>query len=91
MHSDFQRHIDACNNAVLPGRRLPLMIGADVVGYVTPTFAVELRAFAGFAVNAETVVVTDPAVLPEVARVLSVSPRGVRCAGAAGWGGADDD
>jgi len=71
MHSDFQRHIDACNNAVLPGRRLPLMIGADVVGYVTPTFAVELRAFAGFAVNAETVVVTDPAVLPEVAQILA--------------------
>ena len=71
MHSDFQRHIDACNNAVLPGRRLPLMIGADVVGYVTPTFAVELRAFAGFAVNAEAVTLADAAVLPHVAQNLA--------------------
>ena len=71
MHSDFQRHIDACNNAVLPGRRLSLVIGADVVGFVAPKFAAELRAFAGFAVNAETVTLTDAAVLPNVAQILA--------------------
>lgn len=71
MHSDFQRHIDACNNAILPGRRLPLAIGADVVGFVTPEFAAELRAFAGVAVNAEAVTLADAAVLPQVAQILA--------------------
>jgi 8-oxo-dGTP pyrophosphatase MutT (NUDIX family) len=39
------RHIDACNNAVLPGGRLELRIGAARVGYVAPALA---RVLAGF-------------------------------------------
>ena len=35
----FIRHIRACNNAVLPGRRLRLRIGAAEVGWVLPEHA----------------------------------------------------
>jgi hypothetical protein len=36
---DFIRHIHACNNAVLPGRRERLRIGAAEVGWVLPEHA----------------------------------------------------
>ncbi len=35
----FARHIAACNNAELPGRRLPFSVGGQAVGYVLPTVA----------------------------------------------------
>ena len=38
MHG-FRRHVLACNNARLPGRRLTFRIGGDVVGYVTAELA----------------------------------------------------
>ena len=35
----FLRHFAACDNAVLPGRRLPFRVGAATVGWVLPEFA----------------------------------------------------
>lgn len=35
----LRRHVETCRNAVLPGRRLPLFLGACHVGYVAPELA----------------------------------------------------
>jgi 8-oxo-dGTP pyrophosphatase MutT (NUDIX family) len=39
----FQRHIDHCNNATLPGRRTPFYVGGHPAGWVTP----EVEALVG--------------------------------------------
>jgi len=39
---DLMRHIAACRNAVLPGRRMPLRLGAAQVGWVLPDAAAAL-------------------------------------------------
>ncbi len=45
MDPRFARHIDACNNAVLPGERLPFLIGPEHVGWVKPGLASALCDF----------------------------------------------
>jgi 8-oxo-dGTP pyrophosphatase MutT (NUDIX family) len=40
--NDLMRHIAACRNAVLPGRRMPLRLGAAQVGWVLPEIAAAL-------------------------------------------------
>jgi 8-oxo-dGTP pyrophosphatase MutT (NUDIX family) len=69
--SGFLRHVRACNNAVLPGERLPFRIGADRVGWVKPAFAAHLAAFPAIEMTADAVTLTQPAALPEIARTLS--------------------
>ena len=64
MHPSFQRHIDACNNAILPGGRRPLWVGGVAVGWVAPHIAEALHA-------ADAVRFDDPADLPRAARVLA--------------------
>lgn len=39
----FQRHILACNNAVLPGDRRPFLVSGEPAGFVTPDFATTLE------------------------------------------------
>ncbi len=56
----FLRHIEACNNAVLPGARLPLLIGAARVGFVTPEVAAALRRASGADAEAAALVLRDP-------------------------------
>ena len=67
----FLRHVRACNNAVLPGERLPFRIGAAQVGWVKPDFAARLAAFPEIAAAADGVALTDAAALPAIARRLS--------------------
>lgn len=54
--SDLMRHIAACNNADLPGGRLPFRLDGDAVGWVRPNIADALGRFgarvAGGAVDA---------------------------------------
>lgn len=60
----IERHVAACNNAVLPGARLPFRVAGAPVGWVTPAFAARLRAHgAGLDVPA--------ADLPSLARALA--------------------
>ena len=40
--SPFLRHLEACNNARLPGSRVPLRLGERQVGWVGPQLAAEL-------------------------------------------------
>ncbi|WP_419729235.1 thiamine pyrophosphokinase [Lichenicola sp.] len=39
----FLRHLDACNNADLPGGRLPFLLGSAQVGWIAPGLAPELE------------------------------------------------
>lgn len=60
------RHVAACNNAVLPGHRLPFHVDGTQVGWVTPAFAAALQA------HGATLDV-PAATLPGLARTLSDS------------------
>ncbi len=68
--ADLLRHVDACNNAVLPGDRLPFRLGGETVGWVRPAFAAGLAAF-GARVTADAAGLDDPALLPDLARALA--------------------
>jgi 8-oxo-dGTP pyrophosphatase MutT (NUDIX family) len=67
----FLRHVRACNNAHLPGSRVPFRIGADGVGWVKPDFAAKLSAFPQIQPSGDGVALTDGAALPAMARSLS--------------------
>ena len=54
----FQRHIDACNNARLPGLRVPFQLGGQLVGWILPEVAAVIGAQA------------RPADLPRIAATL---------------------
>jgi len=72
------RHIRACNNVELPGRRVPFLIGASRVGFVPPELA---DAFAGFAAIRRTldaVVLDDPAALDPIAAAVAEQGFGRR-------------
>ena len=43
MIAPFLRHLDACNNAALPGGRLPFLLGDAQVGWVGPQMTPELE------------------------------------------------
>jgi 8-oxo-dGTP pyrophosphatase MutT (NUDIX family) len=61
----------ACNNAELPGVRIPFLIGNQCVGWVLDRFAAALESMQAIERTAGRVVITDPAALPEVAHALS--------------------
>ena len=66
----FQRHIDACNNAALPGRRLSFRLGEAPVGWVEADFSRELASFPGLVVGSDHQSLNDPGALHEIGRVL---------------------
>lgn len=70
-NSAFERHITACNNARLPAGRRRLLHGGETIGYVDPVLADRLRQEPGFQPAGPDMVLTDPAVLPLVARRFS--------------------
>jgi hypothetical protein len=71
MNEKFRRHIDACNNAVLPGRRLELRIGPDLVGYVAPEIVGALGAWPSIEIRESGLLLRDAQALPGIARELS--------------------
>lgn len=71
MEAGYLRHIRACNNAVLPGDRLPFRIGGEQVGWVKPRLAEALGKFEEVRADATGLTLVDPAALPAVARRLS--------------------
>lgn len=73
-HADadaFLRHIRACNNAELPGRRLPFLICDETVGWVRPELAAELATSADIAADGAALALRHPPALPDLARRLS--------------------
>src|SRR5262252_7557488 len=67
----YLRHIRNCNNARLPGERLPFRIRQAQVGWVKPGFAAALTRFPGVSTTAGGVELDDGARLPAIARQLS--------------------
>jgi hypothetical protein len=67
----FQRHVLACNNAELPGERIPFCLGDQPVGWVLPRIAAVLDGMAGIERSADRVILADPASLPSISRALS--------------------
>lgn len=65
------RHIRACNNARLPGERLPFHIGAAPVGFVSPHLVPALATFPQIEMTADAAILTDPAALEALARRLA--------------------
>lgn len=74
--SPFLRLICACNTAVLPGARRPLLIGGATVGYVTPAFADVLAGFPTVSAGPAGLTLQDPAALPAIARAVASSGYG---------------
>jgi thiamine pyrophosphokinase len=69
--SGFLRHVHLCNNATLPGERLPFRIGDAQVGWATVAFARALAELAEIDVRPTGVTLADGAALPAVARTMS--------------------
>src|SRR5690242_9877116 len=67
----FERHVRACNNAVLPGERIPFHIGDASVGWVTVAVAEALRDFPAIRRTTARVTLTDAEALPGIGRVLA--------------------
>jgi len=67
----FLRHIRACNNAVLPGDRLPFRIGTSQVGWVAPRLAGALVGFPAVTAGPDGLSLADPAALPAINRALA--------------------
>jgi hypothetical protein len=70
-HTGFERHVRACNNAEIPGNRVPFLIHEQVVGWIPPHIASALQAMPSVASASDRVVLDDPAALPGIARALS--------------------
>jgi 8-oxo-dGTP pyrophosphatase MutT (NUDIX family) len=70
---ELERHFAACNNAVLPGERLPFRVGAALVGWVRPAFARALADFASISAGDGGVTLAAGAAgaLEEIARTLA--------------------
>lgn len=67
----FLRHIRACHNATLPGRRRPFHILSDQVGWVLPPVADALAQHPEIRSEPTRVTLTEPAALPRIAHALA--------------------
>lgn len=71
LEAGFDRHISACNNARLPGERLPFRIGSDQVGWVTPVIVNALDRASAIDRGSDGVTLKVPKALPALASVLA--------------------
>jgi Domain of unknown function (DUF4743) len=63
--------VRACNNAVLPGERIPFRVGEQEVGWVPVRIARAMEGMPAVQHAADRVTLADPAALPGIARALS--------------------
>ena len=74
----FTRHIEACNNATLPGERRALRLGMEPVpvGWVSPAAAAEAAGFPGMLSTQAGLTLADPSALPDLAATLIAAGHG---------------
>ncbi len=72
------RHIRACNNADLPGRRIPFRIGEARVGFVLPELAAAMSGCSAVRCADGAVVLDDPAALDPIAAAVAAQGFGRR-------------
>jgi 8-oxo-dGTP pyrophosphatase MutT (NUDIX family) len=70
-NTGFERHVRACNNAVLPGARRPFHLCDTQVGWVAPPMIDALAAYPAIRVAADRLTLTTPEALPGIARELA--------------------
>lgn len=75
MESGFLRHIQACNNAALPGSRRRLTLGGHPVGWVLPDLAARLAGEPGAQDAADGLSLPAGTDLNALARVLAAEGR----------------
>ena len=71
----FQRHVRACNNAAMPGGRIPFVIEGQGVGWVPNRVASVLSGISAIECTDTQILLTDPSALPGIA--LELSKRGL--------------
>jgi 8-oxo-dGTP pyrophosphatase MutT (NUDIX family) len=71
LRTGFLHHLRACNNAILPGDRVPFRIGSAQVGWVKPSLAEDLAECPGIIADGAGITLSDGARLPAIARRLS--------------------
>ncbi|MBS0562101.1 MAG: thiamine pyrophosphokinase, partial [Proteobacteria bacterium] len=74
----LMRHIRACNNAVLPGGRTALHIGAARVGWLAPALAEALAAHQALRRDGAALVLEDGAALDGIAAEMAAQGFGRR-------------
>jgi hypothetical protein len=62
--------VRTCNNADLPGERIPFLLCDHTVGWVLPGIAAALDGMPGIERSGDRVVLADPTALPAVAQAL---------------------
>jgi 8-oxo-dGTP pyrophosphatase MutT (NUDIX family) len=65
------RRLAELNSAVLPGGRVPFLLGAEQVGWLSPALAAAVAAFDDVQAGPAGVVLAAPAALPGIAQALS--------------------
>ena len=70
-NTGFERHVRACNNAGLPGARIPFLVGDQQVGWLSDKMASALEALPSVRRTPGRVILVDPVALPGIARTLS--------------------
>ncbi len=61
----------ACNNAMLPGDRIPFLVGRQAVGWLSARSAMALEGMPAIHRDGGQVTLSHPAALPDIARALS--------------------
>lgn len=67
----FQRHVSACNNAELPGSRIPFFVEDQAVGWVAARVASALEEMPAIRRAADRVTLSEAGALPSIARALA--------------------
>ena len=67
----FQKHVRSCNNVTLPGIRKLFLIDHHPVGFIAPRIEPALAGKPKLSIAADHVMLTDPALLPGLARDLA--------------------
>lgn len=67
----FQHHVRSCNNARLPGERIPFLIGEQAVGWVRPPIAAAMQAMPEIHRRDDGITLTAAPALPAISRALA--------------------
>ena len=71
MDNSLLRHLETCNNAVLPGSRTPFRLDGQIVGWLAKEVATALERLAGVRRDTQGLHLMDPANLPDIARQMA--------------------
>ena len=71
MENSLLRHLETCNNAVLPGSRSAFRLDGQIVGWVLPAIVTALGTIEGIRRDADGLTLLDARKLPDIAREMA--------------------